>query len=101
MKHWEYHPESVDGCFGCKALTLEMNAGDAKRDIPDKKWNAELQAYRDARAQGIQPNSTKMADIVEAHKASEVLGRAYNGDSMPKANKINKRVATTMNEIGA
>jgi hypothetical protein len=101
MKHWEYHPESVDGCFGCKALTLEMNAGDAKRDIPDKKWNAELQAYRDARAQGIQPNSTKMADIVEAHKASEVLGRAYNGDSMPKANKINNGVAEVMKEIGA
>ncbi len=101
MKHWEHHPEPVDGCFGCKALTLEMNAGDAKRDIPDKKWNAELQAYRDARAQGIQPNSTNMRDIQNAHKASEVLGRPYDGDTMPKANKINKGVAEVMREIGA
>jgi hypothetical protein len=101
MKHWEHHPEPVDGCFGCKALTLQMNAGDAKRDIPDKKWNAELEAYRSARAQGIQPNSTNMRDIQNAHKASEVLGRPYDGDTMPKANKINKGVAEVMKEIGA
>ena len=78
-----------------------MNAGDAKRDIPDKKWNAELQAYRNARAQGIQPNSTHMRDIQNAHKASEVLGRPYDGDTMPKAHKINKGVAEVMKEIGA
>jgi len=43
MKHWEYHPEPEDDCFGCKAMGLQMNTGDAKRDIPDKKWNSELQ----------------------------------------------------------
>ena len=101
MKHWEHHPEPIEGCFGCKGLSLQMNSGDAKRDIPDKKWNAELQAYRDARAQGIQPNSTNMRDIVAAQKASEVLGKAYDGDKMPKANKINKGVAEVMKEIGA
>jgi hypothetical protein len=42
MKHWEYHPVYDETCFGCKAGTLQMNAGDATRDIPDKKWNAEL-----------------------------------------------------------
>ena len=100
MKHWEHHPEPVDGCFGCKGLSLQMNSGDAKRDIPDKKWNAELQAYRDARAQGIQPAGTTMKHIKEAHQASEVLGRAYNADSMPKAGKINKKVAEVMKEVG-
>ncbi len=29
MKHWEYHPEYVDGCFGCKGMSVQMNAGDA------------------------------------------------------------------------
>jgi hypothetical protein len=101
MKHWEHHPEPIEGCFGCKGLSIQMNAGDAKRDIPDKKWNAELQAYRDARAQGIQPNSTNMRDIQNAQKASEVLGRPYDGDTMPKAHKINKNVAEVMKEIGA
>jgi len=100
MKHWEHHPEPIDGCFGCKGLTLQMNSGDAKRDIPDKKWNAELQAYRDARAQGIQPSGTTMRDIVAAHKASEVLGKAYNADTMPKTKDINQKSATIMKEIG-
>ena len=101
MKHWEHHPTPIDGCFGCKGLTLQMNSGDAKRDIPDKKWNAELKAYRDARDQGIQPAGTSMRHIQQAHKASEVLGKAYNAETMPKAKDINKKTAEVMKEIGS
>jgi hypothetical protein len=100
MKHWEHHPEPIDGCFGCKGLGLQMNTGDATRDIPDKKWNSELQAYRDARAQGIQPAGTTMRHVQEAHRASEVLGKAYNADSMPKTKDINHKSAAVMKEIG-
>ena len=100
MKHWQHHPEPIDGCFGCKGLTLQMNSGDAKRDIPDKKWNSELQAYRDARAQGIQPSGTTMRHVEEAHKASEILGKAYNADTMPKTKDINQKSAAVMKEIG-
>ena len=97
--HWEHHPTYVEGCFGCKASTLQMSAGDAKRDVPDKKWNSELQAYRDARAQGMQPAGTTMRHIQEAHKASEVLGKPYNADTMPKAKQITKNVAEVLNKI--
>ena len=100
MKHWEHHPEPIEGCFGCKGLTLQMNSGDAKRDIPDKKWNAELQAYRDARAQGMQPAGTSMRHVQEAYKASEVLGKAYNADTMPKTKDITPKAAAVMKEIG-
>lgn len=98
--HWEAHPQFVEGCFGCKAMTLQMNAGDAKRDIPDKKWNAELAAYRDARAQGIQPAGTTMRHIEQAHQASETLGKPYNADTMPKAGNITSKTAEVMKEIG-
>jgi len=91
----------VDNCFGCKGLSLQMNTGDAKRDIPDKKWNAELAAYRDARAQGIQPAGTSMRHIQQAHKASEVLGKAYNADTKPKAKDITPKAAEVMKEIGS
>ena len=101
MKHWEHHPEPIDGCFGCKGLGLQMNSGDAKRDIPDKKWNAELKAYRDARDQGIQPAGTSMRHIEQAHKASEFLGKAYNAETMPKAKDINNKTAEVMKEIGS
>ena len=77
MKHWEYHPEYVDGCFGCKGMSVQMNAGDAdsRRVMPNRAFNKELDAYKEARAQGIQPNGTSMAKIQEAVKASEVLGK--------------------------
>ena len=101
MKHWEHHPQEVEGCFGCKALGLQMNAGDATRDVSEKKWNAELNAYRDARDQGIQPAGTSMKQIQEAHKASEVLNKPYNADVMPKAKDINKKSVEALKHIGA
>ena len=87
-------------CFGCKAKGLQLNTGDAGRDIPDKKWNSELGAYREARQQGIQPAGTRMKDIEEAHKASENLGQAYDADSMPKAKDITPKAVEVMKEIG-
>ena len=94
------HTGCDENCFGCKVKTLELNAGDAKRDIPDKKWNAELQAYRTAREQGIQPAGTTRAHVEQAYTASDALGKAYDADSMPKAKDINKKTAEVMKEIG-
>ena len=94
------HTKCSSDCFRCKSKTLQMNTGDASRDIPDKKWNAELKAYRNARDQGLQPAGTTMSHIEEAHKASEVMGTAYNAETMPKAKDINKKSAEVMKEIG-
>jgi hypothetical protein len=73
------HPEYVEGCFGCKVGTLVMNAGDANSNlnVPTKKWDKELQAYRDARAQGIQPAGTSMKKVQQAVKISNETGKAY------------------------
>jgi hypothetical protein len=86
MKHWEAHPEPIETCFGCKALTLQMNAGDAKEAIREggmtqKAWDKELDAYKQARAQGIQPASTKMKEIKKAVDISNKYGKAYNASS--------------------
>jgi len=95
------HTSCGDDCFGCKAKGLQLNPGDATRDIPDKKWNAELKAYRDARSQGMQPAGTRMADIESAYTASETLGKAYNAETMPKAKDITKKSTEVLKEIGA
>ncbi len=102
MKHWEYHPEPVDGCFGCKGLSIQMNAGDAdsRRTVTNKAFNKELDAYKEARAQGIQPAGTSMKKIQEAVKASETLGRPYNAEKMPPAKHINNKSAAVMKELG-
>lgn len=73
------HPKYVEGCFGCKAATLEMNPGEANShlDMSAKKWDKELALYRSARAQGIQPDGTSTAKIRKAIDISEKTGRAY------------------------
>jgi hypothetical protein len=102
MKHWEYHPEPVDGCFGCKGLSIQMNAGDAdsRKFMTNKRHSRELDAYKEARAQGIQPAGTTMDKIQQAVQASETMGRAYNANNMPPATAINKKSAAVMKELG-
>ena len=95
------HTACDDDCFGCKARGLQLNTGDASRDIPDKKWNGELKAYRDARAQGIQPAGTSHKHIQEAYKASEVINKPYNSETMPKAKDIKGNTVEALKHIGA
>jgi hypothetical protein len=103
MKHWEHHPEPVEGCFGCKAITLQMNTGDAhsQRSMPTKAFNKELDAYKAARAQGIQPAGTSMKKIQEAVKASDILGKPYDSSKMAPAKHITKESAAVLNQLGA
>lgn len=95
----ETHPTFVEGCFGCKVSTIQLNAGDATREISDRKWVSDIQAYKDARAEGIQPGGTTRKAVDDARRASETLGRAYNAEKMPKADKINDRTASLINYI--
>lgn len=46
----------------------------------EKKWDQELQSYRDARAQGVQPAGTTTGQIREAMEISEETGRAFNAE---------------------
>lgn len=101
----EYEPVdhskcNYDPCFGCKAKGLQLNTGDAARDISDKSWNNRLAFYRQARADGIQPNGTHPVQVEAAYKASETIGKAYNAETMIRADKVNKGVSEVMKAIG-
>jgi hypothetical protein len=91
-----------DPCFGCKAKGLQLSTGDANSQsfMSKKKYNKEMDAYKEARRQGIQPGGTTMQKIEAAHKASEALGKPYNGNSMISAEKITTKTAQVMKEIG-
>jgi hypothetical protein len=80
MRHRLDHPEDVEGCFGCKVIGLQMSPGDAssQKMVSNKKWDGELEAYRAARADGIQPAGTSMKKIQEARRASDVMGKAFD-----------------------
>jgi hypothetical protein len=63
-------------CMRAKNLQLNPNLSDTGSS---KAWDAELSAYRDARAQGIQPSGTTMAKVREAVEISNATGVAYKG----------------------
>ena len=44
----------------------------------EKKWNRELDAYADARRQGVQPAGTKLAQVEKAMQISDKVGRAFD-----------------------
>lgn len=46
----------------------------------EKRWDKELQDYRDARAQGVQPQGTQTHQIQAAMKLSDQTGRAFNAE---------------------
>jgi hypothetical protein len=73
-------------CFGCKAQTLQLATGDAAGNIiasgtTQKKWDKELNFYKQARAQGIQPDGTSTTQIQKAIDTSNRTGVAYDASS--------------------
>lgn len=93
------HTACDDDCFGCKARSLQLNTGDASRDVPAKKVMSRVDFYKQARADGIQPNGTHPVQVEAAYAASEKLGRAYDGGTMTRADKVTKTMAATINEV--
>jgi hypothetical protein len=70
--------------------------------MSNKKWNGELDAYRAARAQGIQPAGTSMAHVKAAVEASNVMGSAFDADTAATtAQSINKQSVASLKEVGA
>jgi hypothetical protein len=99
------HALCDDDCFGCKAKGLQLATGDAAGNIiasgtTQKKWDSELQFYRDARAQGVQPEGTNRNAVEKALKASEELNKPYDAGRMPKSEHITKETVAVMKEIG-
>lgn len=72
-------------CVRAKNLNAAVSVPGTGHDRSRQKdWDTELDAYRSARAQGIQPASTKRDAIERAVKISETTGVAYDaGASAP------------------
>lgn len=58
------------------ARGLRLSAG-VSLTLEQKEWDRELNAYERARAEGIQPDGTKMDKIEKAKKISDATGVAY------------------------
>lgn len=96
------HSEYVEGCFGCKAKTLQLSTGDANGTaaMASKKWDSENEFYASAVRQGINPDGLFRHEVEAALNASEALGVAYNTDTSPLAAKdITPETLEVMKEV--
>lgn len=57
-----------------RAANIHTGAVDA---AVQRRWDAELSAYRSAREQGIQPDGTSLRQVRHALDVSDRTGRAY------------------------
>ena len=62
--------------WGECARAANIQVGDLMNATGQKSWDRELNLYRSAREQGIQPVSTRTADIHRAMDASDKAGTA-------------------------
>lgn len=77
------HPEYVEGCFGCKVSSLQIGyCGKAGQDATaQKRWDAELDLFKRATANGVMPDSTKRRDVQKALDWSDRTGKAYSEET--------------------
>jgi len=50
--------------------------------VASKAWDKELQEYRDAKRQGINPSSTKTKNIRDAVEISQRTGKAFDSENV-------------------
>jgi hypothetical protein len=47
-----------------------------------KAWDAELNAYRDAKRQGVNPSGTTMQKVSDAMEISQRTGKAFDSENV-------------------
>lgn len=71
--------ETLGACLRAKNLKHAVSVPANNHDTSlQKSWDKELDAYRAARAEGIQPAGTKMADVRRAREISDLTGKPYD-----------------------
>jgi hypothetical protein len=76
----EDHP-TYGGCLRSKNLRVAYCQSAKGHDLTAQKAvDRECNAYRAARAQGIQPGSTKMSSVEYALEQSDKTGNAFRAD---------------------
>jgi hypothetical protein len=74
------HPSWGDCVRAKNARIAYADSANGRDFTAEKKWDAELSAYRSARSEGIQPDGTTMSAIRRAVEASDRAGKAYGRD---------------------
>lgn len=72
---------SYGDCLRAKAVKTYLAAPSRGLDgTAQKQWDQELDLYRKARKEGIQPSGTTMNKVTDALRQSDAAGAAYGRD---------------------
>lgn len=70
--------ESYGACLkGKSARVAYCNSAGGMDYSSQKRWDRELSAYKDARAEGLQPSGTKLHQVENAKRISDATGTAF------------------------
>ena len=70
--------ESWGQCMRSKALRIGYANSAGGSDLSaQKRWDSDLDFYKNARAQGIQPAGTNRSQVERAVEISNITGTAY------------------------
>ena len=71
--------ESYAQCLKSKSLRVAYcNSANGMDYTAQKNWDRDLAAYKDARAQGIQPSGTSRTAVENAVAISNEVGKAWD-----------------------
>lgn len=74
-------------CLQAANITVNAVVTSPLQGVYDKT-KSDLAAYRAARANGIQPWSTSKQSVLDAERASRMLGRPYDANTDPPSSMI-------------
>ena len=89
-------PTQDHGSYAACLRAANVTVGATINSPLQQMWEAtkaDLPAYRQARADGIQPEATSMEKVREAQTATRMLGRPYNAEKDPPAKLISSKTA--------
>jgi|SRR6516164_963903 len=89
--HVDRHPSYVEGCFGCKLVTLQYQG---KRPSPttmmEARWERDMPAYHRLRMQGLQPPHIDGCALLEQQATTQheiELGALFTPEQMPSVER--------------
>jgi hypothetical protein len=75
MKHWDTHPQYVEGCFACRITSVSVSSAamPSRRPIAhekvqmERRWDKDMPAYKRLREDGVQPRGIDGCATLERH----------------------------------
>ena len=89
--HQDRHPTFVEGCFGCKLLTIHYGRPPTPQSRMEQRWQQDMPAYKRLRADGLQPKSIDDCATLERHADNQLeveMGHLFTKAQMPVVQDI-------------